>query len=109
IYLATESLIKSYSKNFDRSSKAVCRTALDFMLNECLTVLVSFSDSLSVTLVTNLLPPNQKGNHVDRGAQETNGHQQKTPTSWDDVKIYGEIAFNHKTLPRSKTLQPTSP
>ena len=81
------------------------------MLNECLTVLVSFSDSLSVTLVTNLLPPNQKGNHVDRGAQarETNGHQQKIPTSWDDVKIYGNIAFNHKTLPRSKTLQPTSP
>jgi hypothetical protein len=38
---ATASLVENYSKNFDRSSKAVCRTALDFMLNECLTVLVS--------------------------------------------------------------------
>jgi len=39
--LATASLVENYSKNFDRSSEAVCRTALDFMLNECLTVLVS--------------------------------------------------------------------
>jgi hypothetical protein len=38
---ATASLVENYSKNFDRSSEAVCRTALDFMLNECLTVLVS--------------------------------------------------------------------
>jgi len=38
---ATASLVENYSKNFDRSSQAVCRTALDFMLNECLTVLVS--------------------------------------------------------------------
>jgi hypothetical protein len=39
--LATASLLNNYSENFDRSSEAVCRTALDFILNECLTVLVS--------------------------------------------------------------------
>ena len=35
------SLVESYSRNFDRSSEVVCRTGLDFMLNECLTVMVS--------------------------------------------------------------------
>src|SRR5882762_4430464 len=41
--LATVSLVNNYSKNFDRSSKAACKTALDFILNECLTVLVSWT------------------------------------------------------------------
>src|SRR6266576_3056576 len=36
-----ESLMESYVKNFERSSEAACRTALYFLLNECLTVMVS--------------------------------------------------------------------
>jgi hypothetical protein len=39
--LGIGSLLQNYAKNFERSSKAVCRTAIDFMLNECLTVIVS--------------------------------------------------------------------
>jgi len=34
-----KSLVESYSRNFDRSSEAVCRTAVDFILNECLTAM----------------------------------------------------------------------
>ena len=44
IWLITDSiasLIENYSKNFERSSEATCGTALDFILNECLTVMVS--------------------------------------------------------------------
>ena len=36
-----ETLMGNYSENFERSSKAVCRTAIDIILNECLTVMVS--------------------------------------------------------------------
>jgi hypothetical protein len=39
--VGTGSLMANYFENFDRSSEAVCRTALDFVLNECLTVMVS--------------------------------------------------------------------
>ena len=34
-------LLESYLENFEGESNAVCRTALDFILNDCLTVLVS--------------------------------------------------------------------
>lgn len=44
--------MENYSKNFDRTSEALCRTALDFILNECLTVLVSFLDLLSASVLT---------------------------------------------------------
>jgi hypothetical protein len=44
-----ESLFRNYALNFNRSSKAGCRTGIDFILNECLTVMVSWLDSL-VTL-----------------------------------------------------------
>ena len=37
------SLLVNYSKNFERSSEAVCRTALDLTLNEVLTVMVRAS------------------------------------------------------------------
>ena len=33
----------NHAKNFERSSEALCKTALDFFLNECLTVTVSLS------------------------------------------------------------------
>ena len=42
--LCLESLIDNYSRNFDRTSEATCRTAVDFILNECLTVMVSWLD-----------------------------------------------------------------
>ena len=35
------SLVENYSKNFERSHEATCGTAVDFILNECLTVMVS--------------------------------------------------------------------
>jgi len=38
------SLLDNYSRNFDRSSEAGCRTAIDFILNEYLTVMVSRLD-----------------------------------------------------------------
>jgi hypothetical protein len=40
------SLLDNYARNFDRSSEAGCRTAIDFILNECLTVMVSWLDIL---------------------------------------------------------------
>ena len=40
------SLLKNYSRNFDRSSAAGCKTAIDFILNECLTLMVSWLDIL---------------------------------------------------------------
>lgn len=43
----------NYSKNFDRSSEAGCRTAIDFILNECLTVMVSCLDILLEILLNN--------------------------------------------------------
>ena len=45
-----ESLFKNYALNFDRSSEAGCRTGIDFILNECLTVMVSWLDSLVALL-----------------------------------------------------------
>jgi len=50
----------------------------------------------------------QKGNHVEKGAQETSDHRQKTPTSFSSIRVYGEVTFNHKILPGSKTPQSTS-
>jgi len=50
----------------------------------------------------------QKGNHIEKGAQETSDRRQKTPTSFSGVRVYGEVTFNHKILPESKTLQSTS-
>ena len=45
----------------------------------------------------------QKGNHVDRTAEKASDRQQKTPTPCDDIRIYGEVTFNHEVHPRSKT------
>jgi hypothetical protein len=48
--------MERYSENFDRSSEAICRTALDFIFNECLTVMVSHVDPLTgmISTVSNL-------------------------------------------------------
>ena len=50
----TASLIGNHAKNFDCSSEAVCRTILDFILNECLAVHVSLMSLLFVILAMNL-------------------------------------------------------
>ena len=44
VVMPLASLLDNYSRNFDRSSEAGCRTAIDFLLNECLTVMVSWLD-----------------------------------------------------------------
>lgn len=69
-----ESLLDNYSVNFDRSSEAVCRTAIDFILNECLTVM--------------------KGDNMEEAAGANS--RLKTPK----VKIYGEVSFSHELIPQ---------
>src|SRR5882724_6231982 len=56
----------------------------------------------------NLEPP-QKGNHVEEGAQKTSARRQKTPTSFHDIRVHGEVSFNHEILPLSKNPRRTSP
>lgn len=41
-------IITSHTKNFDRSSEAICRTAVDLLLNECLIILVCPGNPLSL-------------------------------------------------------------
>jgi hypothetical protein len=94
--------VDNYSKNFNRSSKAVCRTALDFILNECLTVLVSLISFLSV-ISAKKPSTSQKGNDVNDAAEKISDRQQRTPSPCDDIRIYGEVAFNHQVLTQSKT------
>jgi hypothetical protein len=103
-HLATALLVDNYAKNFNHLSEAVCRTALDFILNECLTVLVSLKSLLSVILAMNL--QSQKGNHVDCAAEKASDCQQKTPTTCDDIQIYGKVTFNHDIHPQEP--KPTS-
>ena len=40
-WLAIVLQVETYRRNFSRSSKATCRTAIDILLNECLTSIVS--------------------------------------------------------------------
>jgi len=75
-----ESLIDNYSRNFDRTSEATCRTAVDFILNECLTVM--------------------KGNNVEN----TRPH---TPKPFDNIGIHGEVSFTH-TLLTTNTYLPSN-
>lgn len=42
-------IITSHTKNFDRSSEAICRTAVDLLLNECLIILVCLGNPLSLS------------------------------------------------------------
>ena len=46
VVMLLASLLVNYSKNFDQSSEGGCRTAIDFILNEFLTVMVSWLDIL---------------------------------------------------------------
>jgi len=38
--MLSESLMHNYARNFDRTSEATCRTVVDIVLNECLTIMV---------------------------------------------------------------------
>jgi hypothetical protein len=40
--------------------------------------------------------------------QETSDRQQKAPIPFNGIRVYGEVAFNYKTVPQSKTPQPNS-
>jgi hypothetical protein len=109
---ATASLVDNYAKNFDRSSEAVCRTALDFILNEFECDCAGEFNELLVCDIGDEPSTSQKGNHVDRAAEKTSDwcdRQQKTPTPCDDIRIYGEVTFNHEVHPQSRSkTQPTS-
>ncbi|KAF9510505.1 hypothetical protein BS47DRAFT_1364501 [Hydnum rufescens UP504] len=65
-------LLENYSKNFDRSSEAVCRTAIDFILNECLT--------------------SMKANPASHG-QTTREHSTAPPHPLRNIKAFGESFF----------------
>ena len=45
-----------WSKKFDRSSKAGCRTAINMVLNECLKVMVSWTDILAILFIIGTKP-----------------------------------------------------
>ena len=68
-------MLDNYHRNFDRTSESMCRIAINFTLNEYLTVMVSRPE-LSPKTLLNIGNP-QKGN-------ENTGHgdaRQKTPSS----------------------------
>ena len=68
----------NYEQNFDRSTKARCKIAIDLILNEVLTVLVSFEDLPSTIYIQSC----QKGNdtHSIRGPSD--------PTSYANIKVF---------------------
>ena len=73
------------------------------MLNECLTVMVSFGQKfiLQNTLLNTTNPqkcPNEIENAGDGGAR-----QPKTRSPLDDIKIYGEVSFTYRIISRSPT------
>ncbi|KAF8227706.1 hypothetical protein L208DRAFT_1405029, partial [Tricholoma matsutake] len=73
-------LLNYYAKNFNRTSEALCRTAVNFMLNECLTVM----KGLDITTADDARP--------------------KTPNPLHDIKIYGKVSFAHTIIPRPTML-----
>jgi len=73
------SLLNNY---FDRLSESTCRTAIDFLLNDCLTVM--------------------KGDEVE--VEAAGDTRPKTPDPWSDIKVYGEVSFTHKVISRTTTL-----
>jgi hypothetical protein len=101
---ALASLLDNYARNFDRSSEAVCRTAIDFILNECLTVMVSWLDISLKTVFMDLRKP-QKGNNSE--AQVADDKRPRTPKPWDDIRVYGELSLTHKIPSRTTTFFPS--
>ena len=57
----------------------MCRTALDFMLNECLTVVVSIAVFIMGGVSVHLYI-HQKGNHLKLEDQATDNYAKSTPT-----------------------------
>jgi hypothetical protein len=94
-----ESLLDYYANNFDRTSESMCRTAVDFMLNECLTVMVS-QPAISAKTLLNIAIL-QKGLNVTKTARDA---RPKTPSPLHDIKIYGEVSFSHTVISRTTTL-----
>jgi hypothetical protein len=68
------------------------------MLNEVLTAIVSIVVPSWVAFPH--LHIHQKGNHLrledqDHQATAGNNRAQRTPTRWDNVKIFGKVSFSH--------------
>ncbi|KAF9510507.1 hypothetical protein BS47DRAFT_1347914 [Hydnum rufescens UP504] len=76
-----ESLLRSYAQNFDRTSRAVYRTAVNFILNECLTAMKD-----TALLLTS-------------HGQTIGGHSTLTPPALRDIKVFGDLSFSHKITP----------
>ncbi|KAF5377914.1 hypothetical protein D9615_006693 [Tricholomella constricta] len=92
-------LVENYSRNFDRSSGAVCRTAVDFILNECLTAMKT-SQTTEQSQVTD------RSHTIDQ-SQQTD-RPPRTPPPSQDIKVFGELSFSHTitspTHPRSTSV-----
>jgi hypothetical protein len=90
-----ETLLANYSENFDRSSNATCITALDYILAECLTVMVSIVPLWVAFPFTFHI--HQKGNspNLEDQKQATDNRSQGLPTPWDDIRIFNNVAFFH--------------
>ena len=88
-------MLENYSNNFDRTSEAACRTAVDYMLNECLTVMVSRPE-ISPTTLLNIGNP-QKGLNEIKNLNDGDGGP-KSPSLLNDIKIYGEVSFTHNVI-----------
>jgi hypothetical protein len=90
-----DSLMANHSKNSGRGREAVCQTKLDIILNECLTAMVSIIvPSWLVFPFTFTTMIHQKGN-LSLECQATGDHAQSSHTSWNNIKVFGEVSFSH--------------
>jgi hypothetical protein len=88
----------------NRKSESTCRTAIDFLLNECLTIMVSRPESSPKTLL-NIRNP-QKGLNETENTSDGDARL-KTPSQLNNIKNYGEVSFTHNITPQT-TICPSS-
>ncbi|KIL68359.1 hypothetical protein M378DRAFT_196346 [Amanita muscaria Koide BX008] len=86
-------LMESYSCNFDRTSEAGCRTAVDFILNECLTAMRSQKRNTSPPSSTS---QSSIGSRAKSDDQTTDERSMRTPPPFQDIKVFGGVSFSHK-------------
>jgi len=91
------SLLENYTGIYDRSSEAACRIAVDFLLCECIAVLVSWLHiSLAILLKHKRL---QQGKVSAISPTQPTEDGRRTPTPWDTVKVYCEVSLTHAINP----------
>ncbi|KAM6501087.1 hypothetical protein JOM56_004101 [Amanita muscaria] len=93
-------LMESYSSNFDRTSEAGCRTAVDFMLNECLTAMKRNTSPPSSTSQSSIASR-------AKSDDQTTDERSMTPPPFQDIKIFGEVSFSHRITPAKDQLAPS--